>query len=122
MENLIVAIVAVVIGIIFEAISGKGKNKESAAEADKPKPRPSFMPKIEIIREPRPRRHHVEPVAEPIPEEGVRVTPQKAEPEKPLETPVAQTSIDSDRDRRLRAHYARWRQAIIDAQMLQTKF
>lgn len=118
---MISVIIMVAVGAFFVWIEKLSKKKGAktdsrlAAEAAARRKRKVAMPPIPRSSSPRsqvvasPTTPHVEPDDTPLPEEGVRVTSTSTPPPSPL-TSSGNPAI------------ARWRRAIIDAEILAPKF
>lgn len=156
MESIIIWIVIIVAGYVFEQLKKRAEQKKAEEEAldrhshmaksrsnapashpretDRPihRPAPAMVAKPAPFREkPQPAKQHS---TSPLPNRSA-TTVQAYKPldipadEAPMEViehieePERQTHASSQNaDRSLSAHYARWRQAILDTQVLERKF
>lgn len=108
MEQIIVAILVMIVSGIFAAVKERAQKKRAAAPIV-----PDFL-----SSEAKPAKKVPAPPAFPLPEEGVRVT---------AATPAVPEVPEADLDERrlaeqLEAHRERWRRAIIDSEIITPKF
>ena len=140
MEKLISAIIVIAISVIYSWIKERSASREEKRKPGAPPPPPetewpsdvfnaggfdsvplTVPPPVEtpVEKKPRPEKQHKSGPGLVLPVEGGRVTPPSP-PAEAESTPISR--VDEPDSTALAAHYARWRQSIIDAEVLTPKF
>ena len=140
MEKLISAIIVIAISVIYSWIKERSASREEKRKTSAPPPPPdnswpsdvfnaggfdvvplTVPPPVEtpVEKNSKPKKQRKNRHESVLPVEGARVTPPLA----PSETEsIAAPHVDEATSPALAAHYARWRQSIIDAEVLTPKF
>ncbi len=140
MEKLISAIIVIAISVIYSWIKERSASREENRKLSAPPPPPETQWPSDVFnaggfdivpltvpqpvetpveKKPKPDKRHKKRHEPVLPVEGGRVTP----PSPPAETESTPMSrVDESVAPALAAHYARWRQSVIDAEVLTPKF
>lgn len=140
MEKLISAIIVIAISVIYSWIKERSASREEKRKPSAPPPPPetewpsdifnagafdvvplTVPPPVEVPAEkmPKPEKRHKKHHQPILPVEGGRVTPPSVLTETESTAP---SRVDETASPALAAHYARWRQSVIDAEVLTPKF
>lgn len=115
MDEILSIVACTVVGILFTWISERGKRSRASAERKASEAHDTHR---ELMRCPAPPLSHPQqPVETSMPEEGVRVT--SSEPDIP---DIPRHAIQSEAPESASARRHRWRQAIIDSEILTRKY
>ena len=115
MDEILSIIVCAVIGVLFTWISERGKRDRSRAEAAATQDHDDHRERVRRHAPPLPVTHAQQQTAPDIPEEGVRVTSDR-----PVE--VSDQTLLPGSTRIKHDARNRWRQAIIDSEILTRKY
>lgn len=116
MDEILSIIVCAVIGVLFTWITERGKRDRSRAEANAAEAHDDHRERVRRHAPPLPVPPVPQAVESSIPEEGVRVTPDQ-----PVDTATPHHSAGTDNLRQKNARQ-RWRQAIIDSEIMTRKY
>lgn len=141
MESIIIWIVIIVAGYVFEQLKKRAEQKKAEEEALNrhrhnatrgiPRPAPAS---VQEMRRPHPAPAQVQTMT---PSTTIKTAKPQQPAYKPLDIPETEmemeiveltdemettSSTPAHSDRSTEAHYARWRQAILDTQVLERKF
>ncbi|MCI8999287.1 MAG: hypothetical protein HFJ95_09920 [Muribaculaceae bacterium] len=137
MEKIIIYVLIIAIGVLFDFIKKRARKTASSTSVNKsptPQLQDSFQQFFALQDTPTERKSQSAKRPEPV-QKQERKPVAKHQPSKPFlpgETEIALPAISDEPESikvkeretppEVAAHYARWRQAILDAEILQRKF